>query len=373
MSLGMMSLAIVFSVQEWTGGLGAAGLLSGVFGLGNAIGLSFQGALIDRLGARSVVLIAGTSCFIALVSFVAAGTLQLSIWFMGVLALVGGIAVPAITVAVRSWLPEVYPTDEVRAASYSLLSALFRAAVTIGPLLVSVAMLIWAPGIAVIIAALMILAATIVFGFSGGHRPPSRSNSQDRPANVRITQVPGLWTIFVSAGFIGLAGGITAVAIPGVMSTADAAALAGVAFAALAWGEMLSALGFGSRRWPGHRGAQLIIMQSAVVLIAVLVFLAAGQPWLLVPLMFVAGLARAPVSVLQSALLDDLALRVHLARSYSLLVAVTLVSSSAGSSVSGLLADRLGAQNVLLLAAAAVALGWAWTATWYRTLKGFLE
>ncbi|WP_150460126.1 MFS transporter [Nesterenkonia ebinurensis] len=369
MPLGMLSLAIVLCVQGWTGELRAAGVLSGLFGAGNAAGLSIQGPLIDRYGAHKVVLTLGSACTLTLFGFVALGALDAPLWSTAAVVTAAGVSVPAITTAVRSWLPEVFSEDTVRATSYALLSALFRGAVTIGPLLVSASMLLYGAEIAVMLAAGLILVATGIFSFLGRRgiqREAAPMTGEPRP---RFSLSPGLWTLLVSAGLLGFAVGVTAVAIPGVMTSAGVAAMAGVAFGALAFGEMLAALGFGARTWRGQRPTQLLVSQSMVVIIAVLIFVIAAQPWFLVLVMFIAGAMRAPVSILQSSLLDEVMPKGHLARSYSALVAVTLISHSVGSASAGLLADHIGAHAVLLVPVLALALGSIWIAARYSTLR----
>lgn len=85
--------------------------------------------------------------------------------------------------------------------------------------------------------------------------------------------------------------------------------------------------------------------------------------------MFLAGAARAPVSILQSSLLDDVTPRVRLARSYSMLVGVTLVSHAFGSAAGGMLADQVGAGQALVVPALALGAGSAWTIFRCRTLR----
>lgn len=370
MPLGMLSLAIVLCVQEWTGELRAAGLLSGLFGVGNAVGLTVQGSLMDRYGAQKVVLSAGTFCSLALLGFVTSGVTGAPLWVTGSVILVAGVTVPAITAAVRSWLPTVFAEDSVRSSSYALLSALFRGAVTIGPLLVSASMLLYGAETAVLLAAALILAATVVFSCLGEPesqaQPVSRESRRPRGLNLSA----GLVTLLVSAGFIGFAVGTINVAVPGVMTAEGLSALAGVAFAALALGEMVTALGFGSRSWRGQRRTQLLVTQSMVTVSALVVFAVATNPWLVVIAMLGAGAVRAPVSILQSSLLDDVMPKAHLARSYSLLVAVTLVANAAGNAAAGLLSDHMEARHVLLVPVVALGLGSLWVASRYRTLQG---
>lgn len=244
-----------------------------------------------------------------------------------------------------------------RETSYALLSALFRAAVTIGPLLVSAAMLLHGPEAGVVLAAVLIMVAALVFSCSGGGVVGPQA-APPAPASAPAAGLsPGLLTLLVSAGLLSFAVGVTAVAVPGVMESSGAAALA------------LAALLFGARPWPGRCRNQLLFVQPLVAGVAVLVLLAAGQLWLLVLVMFLAGAARAPVSILQSSLLDHVTPRVRLARSYSMLVGVTLVSHAFGSAAGGVLADQVRAGQALVVPALALGEGSAWTIFRRRTLR----
>lgn len=365
--LGMMSLTIVLAVQEWTGTLRSAGLITGLFSLGNAIGLNVQGRIIDSAGPRTVVATAGGVSTAALLGFALAGTSGAPLWILAALAGIAGVAVPAITAAVRAWLPTTLTDPTVRAASYALLSVLFQSAVMVGPVLVSLALLLRGPTTAIVIAAVLIAAAAGVYVILGGDtQRPRKRNGEPQP--VIHARTPGLTTLLVGAGLVGIATGVTAVAIPGVMTAAGLATLAGFAFAAAALGEVLGAITFGSRAWPGTRSGQLPVIEACVALIAVLTFAAAHEPWLLLPVMFLGGAIGSPVTILNSALLDDVVEDRALARSYSLLVAVGLVSAAMGNSLAGLLAEHIGVTGLLILPAIAVAGAAIWTRARWHTL-----
>ena len=54
--IGINALAIVLYLREQTGSFAVAGAVSGTMALGSAIGAPLQGRLVDRLGARRVLL-----------------------------------------------------------------------------------------------------------------------------------------------------------------------------------------------------------------------------------------------------------------------------------------------------------------------------
>lgn len=366
--LGMLSLTIVLCVQEWTGALSAAGSISALFGLGNAIGLSVQGPLMDRVGSRPIVIAAGTICTAALLGFGTAGTLGGPLWVVAVTAGIAGVSVPAITTAVRAWLSYTLTDESLRGTSYALLSALFQGAFTIGPVLVSLSLIVHGPVAALGVGALMILSATIVYAFTTDEQAPRAVAPRSVARDARMARSPGLQTILVAAGLDGVAAGMIAVAIPGLMTNAGVAALAGVAFTALAAGEVLGALAFGSRTWPGPRSVQLPVVHAAAAAVAVLIYLTSEQPWLLVIVMFGAGLTGAPGSILKSTMLDDVAAKAVIARSYSLLVAVGLVSGAVGNALAGQLVDHTSVTGLLFFPPFALALSAIWIVLRARTL-----
>jgi MFS family permease len=387
MPLGMASLTMILCVQEWTGSLRAAGWISGLFGAGNAIGLAVQGPLMDRFGNRLVVLATGGTCTASLVTFVVTGNLRSSLMIPAAVAAIAGLCVPAITTAVRAWLPAAVEDASYRRASYALLSALFQSATAIGPVLVSLAVILSGPTLGIWFAAVMILTATAVYALPGDRRDLKTTERRGTPVDEggpgphtrrptpapRLPRMvrqlsPGLLTVLAAAGFEGLGVGIVAVAIPGVMTAANVAALAGIAFGAQAAGEVLGALAFGARRRSRDQGTRLPLVQTAVTMTALLVFAVSSFPWLIVAGMFLTGLMGAPRSIIESTVLDDVAPQAALARSYSSLVAVGLASGALGNALAGQLVEATGTRGLLAVPIVVLATAAIWTGARRRTL-----
>lgn len=368
-TLGMMNLTIVLLIGQWSGSLSAAGVISGVFSIGNAVGLTIQGSLIDRFGSRRVIAVAGGLCAAALVLFVAAGTNGGPLWVIGALVMLAGLAVPAVTAAVRAWLPLVL-AGSARNTSYALLSVLFQAAVTVGPLLVSLCLIAGTIEDAGVTAAAVIAAATILYL---SRRSPDE-RQQRSPRNVERTRprggVPaGLLTILGSAATVGAVSGVLIVALPAIAVNAGAVALSGVLFAVLAFGEVVGALIYGIRSWTVSYSRQLFAAQLlAATMFLTLTFLA-GWPYALLPAMFLCGMAIAPVSILLSALLDNVLPPRGLARGYSLLVATSLGGTAAGTAAAGYLAETMQPAGLLLVPPTILILAASWSALRHRTLK----
>lgn len=352
--IGMANLALILSVQHWSGSLRLAGALAAVFGAGNAIGLLLQGHLLDLGRPRRLILIGGVVSCSALVMLAAVGSLHpptgqplLRHVGLAVLAGVAGLAVPAVTTAVRAMLPQRLPTAATRTAAYALLAVLFQAALTVGPLLVSLAVVLSWPPAALVLAGTLLLTAAILYTATADAVPlPMRPVPDGVGASGWWR--PGLgWVLAVNI-CTGFAAGVTAVAVPGIASAAGHPAIAGAAFSAAALGEVLGALGFGAGRWPGSPWVQLAVVLGGAATTATAIYLVAGRPWLLIPTMFVGGLLGAPTSVLISTLIDRVVPAHATARAYALLVCVGLLGGSVGNALVGGLAGALGVRRMLL-------------------------
>lgn len=360
--LGMINLAVVLCVQRWTGSLSLAGWLSGAFTLGNAAGLSIQGRMLDRYGAHWLLRWAGMISAAGLGVAVLAGSAGAAPAVLGIGLVIAGVSVPAVTTAVRGRLPQLITDPTARTAGYAMLSVLFQVAVTVGPLLVSLSLLL-APELALIAAAMLLFGAALLATPRDGllRRPTVRRTDLVVASRARASWTPGFIVVLAVAALTGAANGMVAVAIPGVTSAAGLATLAGFVFSGVALGDVCGALVFGSRAWALSLWSQLAVALAAAAALAAVAFLVAPTPWVLLPVMALGGMLAAPAAIVSSALLDQVLPAGSLGRGYGLLVSVGLVAAAAGSAGAGSLAaalpsrDLLFAAPVLLALAAAVA------------------
>lgn len=359
--LGMITLGLVLSVQAWTGSLALAGSITAMFTFGNAVGLAVQGALLDRAGDRVVVLVTGLVSGTSLAVVAAMGS-RLPPLPLGALVLVTGLAVPAITAAVRRRLPVLVADPTARSAGYAMLSVIFQLAFAVGPLLVSLGIVLTGrPSSGLLVAAVMLAAAPVIFGLTAAPLPRPAPVSGESVIAWRWAALRRVLPLYAVATLTGIATGMTTVAIPAVTRAAGATAAAGPVFAAAAVGEVVGAVIFGSRTWPlaGHQQLPAALLAAAGM--GVVVFTVSQAPALLVVAVGLGGAIGAPVTIRMSSLLDHLAGPETLGLAYAVLVGTGLVAAAAGTSVAGQagawLSDPrpllLGPPVLLLLAAAA--------------------
>jgi MFS family permease len=358
-TIGMMSLTVVLCVVRWTGSFALAGTAGGLFSLGNAAGVALQGRLLDRARGSVVLGVAGAVCLSAVVGFVAAGSAGAPPAVVLTVVAVAGCAVPALTAAVRAWLPVVLDAETERTASYALLSVVFQAAVAVGPLLVSACVVLAGPELGALVAALLIGIATALYLSRDLSRActdlPAARSGRARAGRARTggrAVTSGLLLVLGVAGLTGLGFGSLLVTLPAAMADRGAPAMSGVLFAAIAVGEMCGALAYGARRWSGARSRHLLLCLA--VLGVAYATAAAVAPWTasLIPVLVLSGAAGGPVAIVLSALIDDVVADGAVGRAYSLLVGTGLVAIAAGSATAGHLVDPATATQLLAVPAA---------------------
>jgi MFS family permease len=361
-SLGMLSLTVVLCVHGWTGSFAVAGLAGGLFNLGNAAGIALQGRLLDRVDDRAVVTVAGAACVVAILAFVVAGTSGAPDTALLATAGLAGACVPALTAAVRTWLPRAIPTADRRTASYALLSVVFQTAIVLGPALVAVCVALGEPPVAAVTAGGLVGVATVAYvaGSRGGRQPVAAPSTTVAHVDRRLAVVLGVTALS------GAAAGTLVVALPALMLGRGVPALSGVLFAVIAVGEVGGALVYGARRSRRPSLAHLVVLLTCAAALYVCAAAAAQSVPVLLATLLLLGIAVGPVSVTLSALLDDVVPAEAVGRAYGLMVSVSLVAIAVGGGAAGALVERTSPATVLVLAGV-LALAGAVTAALGRT------
>ena len=358
LALGSVGLGLLLAVHSRTGSLAQAGIAAGAFGFGNAVGIFAQGRLIDRFGQPRVLLPAAALCAGCLATTMLPG-LDPAYAVPG-LAGAAGLAFPATISSMRVLTPSLIDDGQVRTSAYALLAASFGLATVAGPLVVSAAVLLATPAVAVVFAAAVIGAGGAAFALTPAARSwrpaPSRHKGRARLLNA------GLVTLLVANMAAGFAGGIGAVALPAAVLAHGPAAVAGVGFALGAAGDVVGGLVYGAIRWSPPRATQLA---AALALDAAFGWAIAGASGVLVALfalMFVGSSIVAVTPIASSALLDDVAPPNALTTAYTATVGCGLVAASGGNAVAGTIAQHYGPAAAYALAAAAITAAAAWVA-----------
>ncbi|MCC9737956.1 MFS transporter [Streptomyces sp. MNU89] len=365
--IGMLGLALLLYVHRLTGSLAAGGLAAAAFGLGNAAGMAVQGRLIDRYGQARILALVGTACAAWGVLLVAAAPAVPWQGFAVAASAGMGSCVPATTGSMRVLLAESVRGAEARTAGYALLAVLFQLALLTGPLVTSLLLVLAGPGAAVVTGGLLSGGAALLFSTTQASRDWSPARTAVRRGGVRRNR--GLAVLLLLAAGSGLSAGIVLVAVPAAALALGTAADSGVLIATVSAGEIVAGLAFGARRWRWSAARLLLVALAGSAVTAGLAAWAASSLALLFPALFLVGVCGGPSAIASSALLDTLAPRSALTRSYTLLVSAWLVGGAVGNAVGGAVTESLGHRQAFALSACWIAVLLGTGALFRRTLE----
>jgi len=355
--IGMLTLAVLLLVRLQSGSLLEAGIMAAALSTGNAVGVAVQGTLIDRRGQTAVLISASLICPSSLLALLLVTGHGGPPALTACLAAAGGAAVPATPSSMRALWASLLVDPPLRMAAYALSAVSFTVATVLGPVLVSGLLLLGGPQAAVLTAAGLAGGGGLLFAVTPASRHWAPAVAPRRPLRW-----PGQGMRMLITGnlAIGLAAGLSGIAVPAAAITLGAASLAGVFGAAGAAGDLCGGLLYGSRRWRLSLSTRLVAAQCGSAVTGVCLALASGSIPAMMLVLPVSGAAGAAQGITTTALLDDIAEPGTLTGSYALLVSCGLAGSAAGYAVGGTLVNAAGIRDTLLVAAAAglAAAGW---------------
>lgn len=354
---GMGPLAIVLLVQERTGSIAAAGLASGAWGLGVAVGQTVWARPAGR--GRAALVLAAVS------SAQAAGLLLLGLapWTgsaVGV-ALAGGsglLGAPVTSVARTLW-PELTRSPQALERLFTLDATSQEVVWIAGPALVAALVALYGSAPAVL--------ATAVAGSAGGlavaraivpvwHARPARS--ADAPPFLRHLLVPFLGNVVLAVGL-----GLTEVGVPAAAILDGQRDAAGWLLAVWSTGSLVG--GLGAARRPSARPPQerLPVLLAALTAGAFGTVLAwpHGLAWLAVALFF-AGVPLAPAFAAVYGVVSAAAPAQRRTEAFAVGTTFVLFGLAVGAALGGVLSERSPTFAFLASAACTAVAAVTWTA-----------
>jgi MFS family permease len=355
--LSMAPLGILLLVESERGTYTLAGLVTGAYAVGSALGTPLWGRLMDRFG--QVRVLAPTALASAsLVTALALATVS-SVpppVVLGVLAVLAGFCYPAMSPALRAAWRTVFPDRESRRVAYALDATSVELIFVGGPLLLSLLLAVSPPVVPLLATAAAMAGGTLAYCRTDAARRSRPLATSVGSGGADRTGIPGPRSAITATGvgamllvMLGLSIGF------GQLDTSMAATAeellgstekVGFLFLAIAGGSTAGGLVFGSRSWSfdERRAVPVLLVVFAVMLavMAGLMTLAAPPLWALFPLLVVTGATIAPILIMQQALLDHLAPAHRLNEAQAFLSAANTTGAAAGTAIAGVLIDYRG-------------------------------
>ncbi|MGV8912541.1 MAG: MFS transporter [Rhodoglobus sp.] len=298
----LVLLPLFYAVVEATGSVALAGTALALYGATASVLAPVRASLIDRFGARRVltilvVLFSATLGVLAATSLIGGPGLQLVI-----LAAVAGVVAPPVGPTMRVAWGSLTPNPELLKKGLSFDAVVEELLYLVGPAIAGLALAFIAPGVALIIPAVLVLAGGLIFVATpavGAMRP------RDAHPEAGGRELPQLTPLILDARFVGLllpaliagsVAGSLSVAVPVALATYGGSAAAGIALGLFAGGSALGGLLYGALKLPGSPARQLVVLSVVLLASTSLVAIVTGAVAVSVVLV-VAGLFFSPVMI----------------------------------------------------------------------------
>ncbi|MEV6495101.1 MFS transporter, partial [Actinoplanes sp. NPDC051633] len=382
---------LVLLVREERGSFTAAGIVAGAFAIGTAVGSPAWGRTMDVRGPSVPVAIGSAASAVLIATLALLPGTAAPLWLVAAVALLAGGALPPVTPAARAAWRKLFRDEGPVRAALSFDAAAMEALFVGGPVLVGLILAHGGEAATVLLAALLQAVGGIGYAATPAARAV-RPSATTGPGSSALAggSAAGSSTASEGPGFSALAGGSAAGSstasgplpirrLAGPVGVAAALAVAfgitdtalaatarevlhdatrvGLLFTAIAGGSALGGIIFGTRHLsPDAERRALPVLLAAVTagLLAVPAALWSGAalPVVLL-LLLLTGLCIAPVLIIVMAQVDSVVPAGRTSEAQAWLATATLVGTSAGTPVGGLVVDLLGVPAAYAVAALA--------------------
>jgi MFS family permease len=352
---GMVSIAVLVHVNASTGTYGQGGLVLGAFSVGEAVAGPLGARLLARLGVRPVLGVTSVLCASALAGLALVPVALVPDLLLGSAA---GLTVPPVMPAIRALYPRLVPPTFLHAL-FTLDASSQEGIWVVGPLLAT-ALVAFSTRVALLVAAVVLVCGCLwlitVPQLVSLRLARSADGFGKALANGTVV-LAAVANFMLVASFLALEVGILARGGGANLGT-------GVTIAANALGSMTGGLLLG-RVMNGQRSI-VLVMTTVFVFTALCLFVNGG--WLLVLLVFLAGVGFAPVTATLYSYVS-VALPEHEApEAFGWITTASLAGSAVGTALAGYGTDSVGPAGAIAVSAglALVGVGVAALATrWY--------
>jgi MFS family permease len=352
--IGINALAIVLFLRQRTGSFAVAGAVAGMLSAGSALGAPVQGRLVDRLGARRVLVPLAFVHACALGVIVGFAELDAPTVALLISGFVAGFGMPPTSSVLRSlWGDLVEP--RLLQTAYALDSTLTELIFISGPLLTAAIAAVASPAAALIVSAVAVMAGTLTFTALPSTRA-MRPEPQQHASRLGALASPGVRTLVYTSVPAGIGIGMLEVGIPAFSRAEGAAAVSGVLLAIWSLGSGLGGLLYGTlpRRRGLHRTHLLV---AALLPLTLLPLALAPSVGVMALLVIPAGCCIAPLLATRNELVGEVAPPGMRTEAYTWPVTAFVIGIAAGAALGGGLVEGPGWRIAFVVAAAFAAGG----------------
>jgi MFS family permease len=326
------------------------------------------GRWVDRRGQARAMRPTLAVFAVALVGLVAAAQAHADPLVLDVAAAVTGATLVPFGSLVRArWSHALGDDAHAMHTAYSLESALDEVVFVVGPVAATLLATSVSPTAGLVVPLVAAVAGGLWFLQQRATEPPAAAPGTAR-AGGSVMRNPGMVVLAVVFVAMGAIFGATDVSTVAFADEAGHKGLAGPLLAVFAAGSLVAGLAYGSRQWHRPLHQRFAIGMVGLAVGSSLLVLAQTM-WMLVPIMFVAGLTIAPTLINGNGLVQQLVPAERLTEGLTWVTTALGVGVSVGSSVAGQRVDVDGAHGGYLVVVGAGAFALVATVAAYRTLR----
>ena len=348
-SVAMTGLALLLLVKEATGSFASAGAVSACYSVALAIVAPLRARNADRRGATPVLRLCATLQPLAFVLVVVLAALDAPVILEALAAVLIGATLPPIGGVMRALWGQVLE-PKLLPVAYSLDAVLVEVCFVTGPLTVALVAAVFSPAVAALVSAVFGSSGALVLAnvpiVKGSQPEPARPTHFAGPLVSPVVRAALLCVLFIGGSFGAIEVGVLAF----VEEQGHARSVAGAVLAVWAAGSALGGLAYAALRVNTDARRQLpflvVIAGSATALP-----LLAPNTWLLALLLLVSGTTIAPWNGVNSVVVGQAAPAGTTTEAFAWFGTLIFAGASAGTAVSGVLADAHGATGAFTVSA----------------------
>jgi MFS family permease len=352
--IGINGLAVILFLRAETGSFAIAGAVAGGLAVGGAAGAQLVGGLVDRRGARVLLLVAVLHA-VALGALVAGGVAGAPAPLLIVIGVIAGGSVPPTSSVLRSLWPALLgDRHDLRQAAYAIDSVGVELLFTLGPLLTALLATLVSPAAALVVSAVAVVVGTVAFVAQPGvdvGRAPKREGGRLAGA----LRSPGVLTLALTSVPAGIGLGICEVAIPAFTSAHGAANRAGLLLAIWSVSSAVGGILYGAMRRPPLQQAHIAV--SILLPLSLLPLATAPSLTAMALLVIPAGLFIAPMLATRNELIGWVAPPDARTEAFTWPQTAFVGGIAIGAALAGTIVQHSGSSPAFLAAGAAAALG----------------
>ncbi|WP_018353146.1 MFS transporter [Longispora albida] len=349
LAYAILPLGLLLSVAQATS-FTTAGLVAAATGATIVLAGPWRAGLVDRYGRRALIPL--------MLGYVAGNVVLLIAlrWEAPVVALVAigaltGASPPPLGPSMRVMWSRLVDREDVQRA-YALDAVTEEVLFTTGPLVTGVLVGVFSPQSAVLAGVCVLAVGTVAFVSSpgpGAATGEAAGSAEQGPPESPLRAAGFVRALVMLAG-VSSAMSLVYVGVPVIATQAGHPAVAGPLEAAIAAGSAVGGLLYGRRAWRRPLGYRLNVVCLALAAVVAGLAAAGGTWWLLVPGLFAAGMCLSPALIIAYSIGDTVVAPAARTRASIWVNTAGNAGGTAGAMLAGVLADRLPAQALFLIA-----------------------